>query len=63
MYTEEQIQEWKSKAEKWDQLDKKIESCYGKENEDGEWEPFEDEDEGCDLGYIGELAARAFGYL
>jgi hypothetical protein len=62
MYSEEQILEWKSKAEKWDALDKKIESCYGAENEDGEWAPFEEE-EGCDLDYIGETAARAFGYI
>lgn len=62
MYTDEQIAEWREKAEKWDALDKKIESCYGKYNADGEFEPLE-EDEGCDLGYIGETAARAFGYL
>lgn len=62
MYTDEQIAEWREKAEKWNKLDERIASCYGYYDEDGEWVPYEDH-EGPDLGDIGELAARAFGYL
>lgn len=62
MYTEEQIQVWKSKAEKWDELEQKISAFYGNENEDGDWEELDD-DEGGDLYDIGEIAASAFGFL
>lgn len=59
-YTEEQIKIWKEKAEKWDKLEDRIADCYGSEV-DGEW--VENEDEDMDLGYIGEIAASAFGFL
>lgn len=59
MYTEEQIQEWKEKAEKWNKLDAQIAACYVDENGD----ELQDEDGGADLGTIGELAAMAFGFL
>lgn len=57
-YTDKQIQEWKAKAEKWDDLDEKIGKFYLDEN----GEELED-DEGGDLVDIGEAAAMAFGYL
>lgn len=56
-YTEEQIQQWKRKAEKWDELDEKIGRFY-----DGEEDNEEEGIEG-DLCDIGEVAAMAFGYL
>ncbi len=28
-YTQQQIEEWRRKAEKWDTLDRKISKCYG----------------------------------
>ena len=56
MYTEQQINEWKSKAEKWDALEDKIASFYVNGDE------LEDE-EGGDLCDIGEVAAAAFGFL
>ncbi len=58
MYTEQQIREWKSKAEKWDALGDKIAAFYVDENGD----ELEDE-EGGDLCDIGEVAAAAFGFL
>ena len=61
MYTEQQIQEFKRKADKWDALEEKIAACYGKENEEGEWE--ENEDDNIDLYTIGEISATAFGWL
>ena len=61
-YTENEIETWKEKAHKWDELYKKIEVCYGKWNEDGEWEEYEG-DEGGDLCTIGEFAASAFGFI
>ncbi|HEX8333298.1 MAG TPA: hypothetical protein VF622_11775 [Segetibacter sp.] len=61
-YTESEINEFKKKADKWDALEKQIESVYGKENAEGEWEEFDD-NEGGDLCDIGEMAAMAFGYL
>lgn len=61
MYTEQQISEWKEKARKWDDLDKRIGKCYFVETEDGEFE--ENTDDNVDLGTIGEIAAGAFGYL
>ena len=56
--TQKQLEQWKSKAEKWDALDKKISSYYVDENGD-ELEG----NEGGDLIDIGEAAAIAFGYL
>ena len=64
-YTEQQIEEWKSKAEKWDALDEEISTFYP-ELEDDEESPFgAPEFMGDDEGLIGigEAAARAFGYL
>lgn len=52
------VTKYKIKADKWDALEKKIDAFYTT-NEDGD----ELEDEGGDLGDIGEAAARAFGYL
>jgi hypothetical protein len=54
-YTPKQIEEFKSKAEKWDKLDAEISECYSDENLSEESE--------TDLGSIGEIAAMAFGYL
>jgi len=52
--TKKQISDWKRKAEKWDKLDAEIAAFY----------PEEGEDEGNgDLTDIGEIAARAFGWL
>ena len=56
MYTEQQINEWKSKAEKWDALEDKIASFYVDENGD-------ELEDGGDLCDIGEVAAAAFGFL
>lgn len=55
MYTQEQIEEFKAKADKWDALDEKIGEVYFQDEED--------EDGGADLAHVGELAAQAFGYL
>ena len=55
MYTEEEIEQMRIKAEKWDVLEAKIAKFY--EDENGEVE-----DEG-DLISIGEVAASAFGFL
>ena len=52
MYTEEQIKEFKAKADKWDALDEELNKIYDEEDEDG-----------ADLAHVGELAAQAFGYL
>jgi hypothetical protein len=46
------------KARKWDALGAEISKCYV--DDDGEELP---EDEGGDLGDIGEMAASAFGFL
>lgn len=54
MYTEEQINEFKAKADKWDALDEKIGEVYFQDEED---------EDGADLADVGELAAQAFGYL
>jgi hypothetical protein len=59
-YTQEQIQEWKRKAEKWDELDKEIETVYCDEN--GEIRN-DDDDSGGDIITIGEMAAQAFGWM
>lgn len=58
--TELDIESIKKKAEKWDKLEEKITACYGHEDENGEWV---DNDEGDGLITIGEVAARAFGFL
>lgn len=56
-YTEQQIYEWKAKAEKWDALGKEIEDLYYDE-EGNEWP-----EDKYDLVDIGEAAAMAFDYL
>lgn len=56
--TPKQIQEWKTKAEKWDALEEKISKFYF--DEEGDELP---DDAGGDLVDIGEAAARAFGYM
>ena len=48
------------KAQKWDELEKKIAACYV--DEEGE-ELSEEDLEGIDLCTIGEIAAVAFGFL
>lgn len=50
-YTEEQIEEFKKKADRWDELDAKIGAMYEHEGED------------TSLLDVGEEAADAFGYL
>lgn len=62
-YTEEQINAFKAKADKWDALDARISKCYF--NAEGEI-PDDDNDTeipDADLVTIGEMAAGAFGYL
>jgi len=54
--TQQQINEWRHKAEKWDKLNKQIGKYYNGENN----EPPEKNGDLCD---IGEAAATAFGYL
>lgn len=56
--TKKQIEEWREKAERWDNLGKKIDSFYF--DKDGNEIP---EDEGDGLISIGEAAAYAFGYM
>jgi hypothetical protein len=60
-YSEEQIQEFKRKADLWDALDDKIYKCFFDEN--GEPLPDDEEDAPADLTTIGEYAATAFGYF
>lgn len=60
-YTKEQIEEFKSKAEKWDALGNKIQKCYC--NAEGEYDEENPEIKNSDLGTIGEFAAMAFGWL
>lgn len=66
-YTKEQILEFKQKADKWDALEKAIEPIYGRFNEeDDEWEDreeYDENDDGGGLETVGELAARAFGFM
>ena len=59
--TNDQIQEWKKKADKWDALEEEISAVYGY-IENNEWIEYEN-GEGGDLCDIGEKAARAFGFL
>jgi regulator of RNase E activity RraB len=58
--SQKQIEEWKRKAEKWDALDDDISKYYC--NKDGEVDEDNPEKNG-DLGDIGEVAARALGWL
>lgn len=57
-YTKKQIEEWKAKAKKWDDLRKRIDKFYV----DADGNELSESD-GGDLGDIGEVAAQAFGYL
>jgi hypothetical protein len=59
-YTNEQIEEFKSKAEKWDLLGEQISKYYT--NSDGDFDEENPEEDG-DLVAIGEVAAMAFGWL
>lgn len=58
--SQEQIADWKKKAEKWDALGKEIEKFYC--NSDGDYDEENPEEQG-DLCTIGEVAAVAFGWL
>lgn len=60
-YTKEQIEDFKIKSEKWDNLGKKISKCYC--NSDGEYDEDNPEIENADLGTIGEMAASAYGWF
>lgn len=57
-YTEQQIEQWKKKAEKWDYLASEIQGFY---------EDTADEEDEREIIWalenIAEAAARAFGYL
>jgi hypothetical protein len=57
---QQQIAEWKTKAEKWEALGKEIEKFYC--NSDGDYDEENPEEDG-DLGSIGEVAAVAYGWL
>lgn len=57
-YTNDQIEVWKQKAEKWDKLGKEIAAFYLDEN-GNELE----EGGGGDLADIGEVAAISYGWL
>ncbi len=59
MYTTEQIEEWKTKSDKWDKLGANIAKCYVDENGDDENPEIPD----ADLVTIGEMAATAYGWL
>ncbi len=61
--TDKEMKIMMDKANKWDALAKKIEACYGKETEDGEWHEYNEDENDADLCTIGELAAIAFGWL
>lgn len=58
-YSIQQIEIWKAKAEKWDALEDKISAFYVDENDN----VVEDNEHDGGLLDIGEIAARAFGYL
>lgn len=60
-FTEDQIKEWKRKAEKWDALDKEIGKSYPDYDDEGNEVPAEEPE--ADLISIGEKTAIAFGYL
>ena len=59
-YLKEQIEDWKSKAQKWDELGEEVSKCYC--NSEGEYDEDNPEIDG-DLCTIGEMAAEAFGWL
>ena len=54
-YSQEQIEKFKKKADKWDALEKKIANFY----------PEDQSEDDADAGLvdIGEIAAEAFGFL
>lgn len=58
--SDEELKEMAEKANSWDRLEKQIEKFYL--NSDGEYDEDNPEEEG-DLLAIGELAARAFGFM
>lgn len=58
---EEIMLETEKRLKKYNELSDKIADCYGKEDESGEWVEHEDND--SDLGTIGEIAARHFGWM
>ena len=60
-YTKEQIEEIKSKADRWDALGEEISKCYL--NSNGEYDGENTEIEGADLCTIGEIAASYFGWI
>jgi len=60
-YTEQQINEWKTKAEKWDALEQRIAKYYPDEDDYKELNDTEDAE--GDLCDIGEIAAIAFGFM
>lgn len=60
-YTKEEIELLESKAKKWDALEKEISTCYL--NTEGEFDEKNPEYDGADICTIGEMAARAFGWL
>lgn len=59
-YTAEQIESWKTKAEKWDLLEAEVSKFYC--NKEGEYDEENPERKG-DLVEIGEEAASALGWL
>lgn len=59
-YTKEQIEEWKEKAKKWDKLEEEVSKFYPDyDDENNELDPEYD----GDLGDIGEITAKHFGWL
>lgn len=58
--TDEEINIMMQKANSWDALEKKIAKYY--ENSEGEYDEDNPEENG-DLLDIGEIAARAFGFM
>ena len=56
MYTQEQINEFKAKADKWDALDAKIGEVFAVSDDKSTKDCY-------DIVDIAELAAKAFGYL
>ncbi len=59
-YTKQQIEVFKRKAEKWDDLESKIAKFYC--NKNGEYDEENPENDG-DLCTIGEIASSAFGWF
>lgn len=60
-YTQQQIQEWKTRAKKLDDLGDSIASFYG--DEEAGFEEAEFDEDGPSLVDIGEIAAMAYGFL